>query len=483
MNTPQKIFAVLSVAAFTMIISADDYTGTQQLFYSPAGAYCGDPFPYFNPVAGDFKILYLQDYRPNPPYTFHPVWCADTPDALSYTAARELIPCGDASSNDAAIGTGSTILHDGIYHTFFTAHNRRGESVMVATSPDFVKWTKDSIFELDGAGKYDKRDYRDPCVITDENGKYHLFISTRLDGQGVIADYVSADLRNWIDNGVFLTMREGRFYECPDLFRMGEWWYLIFSEQNNDVRRLQYLKGRTRDELKSARHDDNGNSLDGRGLYAGKTASNGRNRYLWGWCGTRRNGFNCNAYEWAGNLVAHRIVRHPDGSLSLGEIPGIPDTMPEVSSIPDFTVAEGQTRRFLPLSGMDRISCSVHSDSCFGLSLCRDDAVNDYYSIIIHPEDGDMRKINFEHRVDDIHYYLDHSDSPLFPVPADGNYDITLVIDHSVLVLYINDNVAYTNRCYGMTGNGWSIDAYEGDITVTGIEIRTPPTHSSLAKR
>ena len=46
----------------------------QDIFYKPAVGYVGDPMPFYDPVAKDFKIMYLQDYRPNQPYTYHPIW-------------------------------------------------------------------------------------------------------------------------------------------------------------------------------------------------------------------------------------------------------------------------------------------------------------------------------------------------------------------------------------------------------------------------
>ena len=46
----------------------------QDIYYKPAVGFVGDPMPFYDPVAGDFKILYLQDYRPNQAVTYHPIW-------------------------------------------------------------------------------------------------------------------------------------------------------------------------------------------------------------------------------------------------------------------------------------------------------------------------------------------------------------------------------------------------------------------------
>ena len=39
------------------------------------------------------------------------------------------------------------------------------------------------------------------------------------------------------------------------------------------------------------------------------------------------------------------------------------------------------------------------------------------------------------------------------------------------MVMYINDNVCYTNRIYGITKNCWSINNYGGTITVSDVEV------------
>ena len=98
-----------------------------------------------------------------------------------------------------------------------------------------------------------------------------------------------------------MTMMWDRFYECPDVFKMGDWWYLVYSEQASFMRKVQYFKGKTLEELKATTANDAGiwpdnreGMLDSRAFYAGKTASDGTNRYIWGWCPTRAGNDNGN---------------------------------------------------------------------------------------------------------------------------------------------------------------------------------------------
>ena len=117
---------------------------------------------------------------------------------------------------------------------------------MLATSPDFKTWTKNRTFYLQGGDYgYDVKNFRDPFVFKGDDGKYHMIISTLKNGKGSLAEFISDNLLDWQDNDVFMTMMWDRFYECPDIFKMGDWWYLIYSEKHSAIRKVQYFKGRT----------------------------------------------------------------------------------------------------------------------------------------------------------------------------------------------------------------------------------------------
>lgn len=53
---------------------------------------------------------------------------------------------------------------------------------------------------------YDKNDFRDPFLFQTEDGVYHMLIATRKNGKGHIAEFTSADLKEWESAGTFMTM-------------------------------------------------------------------------------------------------------------------------------------------------------------------------------------------------------------------------------------------------------------------------------------
>lgn len=498
------------------VLTQRDWSGTTNYFaptdenkadtyYKPYVGYVGDPMPFYDPVAGDFKVLYLQDYRPNPADTYHPIYGVSTKDAANYTSLGEVIPTGTAAEPDAAIGTGSTVYNeaDKLYYTFYTGHTSSREVVMYATSADFETWTKDRAFRLRGDDYgYAVNDFRDPFVFKGDDGKWHMLVSTKQSSKGVLAEFTSEDLKAWEHAGVFMTMMWNRFYECPDVFKMGDWWYLVYSEKHAAIRKVQYLKGRTLDELKATTANDAGiwpddheGFLDSRAFYAGKTASDGTNRYIWGWCPTRAGedntevGADPNEPEWAGNLVAHRLIQHEDGTLTLGSVPGIDAKYTRqgearVMAKSDEGVAESNGTYtltgdaytlFTRLNTHNRISFTVKTatqDDKFGISLCRGTDSGKYYSIIVNPEGSGRRKINFEEEGPEGKGFIAGIDGYQFNAPADNTYRVTVYTDNSVCVVYINDNVAYTNRIYGNQKNCWSINSYGGTIEVSDVDVK-----------
>ena len=418
----------------TYFQSADEHGFS--MYYKPQVGFVGDPMPFYDPVAKDFKVMYLQDYRPNPEATYHPIFGVATKDGATYESLGELIPCGGRDEQDAAIGTGGTIYNptDKLYYTFYTGNkfkpssDQNAQVVMVATSPDFKTWTKNRTFYLKGdTYGYDKNDFRDPFLFQTEDGVYHMLIATRKNGKGHIAEFTSTDLKEWASAGTFMTMMWDRFYECPDVFKMGDWWYLVYSEQASFMRKVQYFKGRTLEELKATTANDAGiwpdnreGMLDSRAFYAGKTASDGTNRYIWGWCPTRAGNDNGNVGdvepEWAGNLVAQRLIQHEDGT--------------------------------------------------FGISFVRGTDSKSWYSIHVNADEG---KANFEKDGDNAKYLFDNK----FNIPADHEYRVTIYSDQSVCVTYINDQLSFTNRIYQMQKNPWALCCYKGEITVSDIQVST----------
>ena len=491
---------------------------TSNTYYSPYAGFVGDVMPFFDPVQKDFKILYLQEYRPNTPDTYHPIWGVTSSDAATYTSMGEVLPTGSKNEQDAAIGTGCVVYNDAdhLYYIFYTGNYPLAkatdcrEVVMYATSPDFKTWTKNELFRLRGIDNgYSRTDFRDPCVWKDGD-TWHMIVSTYQGISGVLAEYTSPDLKEWTHQGVFSKMvfNGDRFMECADVFQIGEWWYIVYSDMASYERRVHYIKGKTIEELKTRianpgwPADGREDALDSRAFYAGKTATDGTNRYIWGWCPTRAGKDNTKANndngepDWAGSMVVHRVIQNEDGSLALVEVPSIRNKYNQVQTVKKMaefgdegnitTIDGGYNMKayssilFNTLGYHNHLSMTVttkNETDGFGISFARGTDYEKYYSVMVRQDRNPDKKPlrNHTHQIyfeeENGVYNIAGAESYPFPTPDDYTYHIDIYTDNSVLVMYINGNVCYTNRIYCIQRNCWSVNSYNGEITVSDIAL------------
>ena len=505
---------------------AKDWNGTTTFFaptdaqgfdtyYTPAVGRVGDPMPFYDQKSGEFKVLYLQEFINNMTYRFHPIWAVSTSDGANYESLGELIPFGaNDYQQDAALGTGCAFEKDGTYYIYYTGHNgncKNREVVMRATSTDFATWTKDELWTLNGPDfGYSSNDFRDPQIFVADDGLWHMVIASKLK----FAEFKSADLKTWEHVGQF-PMIWDRMCECPDIFKMGDYWYLVYSEgyRASWSRKVKYMMAPTFEALKACFNDPGANwpkdghegVLDSRAFYAGKTASNGTDRYIWGWCpyrtGATIHDKNINVGaggepNWSGALVCHKIIQHADGTLTLGAVPAM---AAKYSKTADASVVASNGYNGGTLSGNDayvlysrlgtcnHISFTVKTSNNwdkFGISFVRSTDPEFYYTLVVNPENENSRKINFEqegYRLQkdnegkEVKVYgkgfIEGIDGYWFARPADNTYHIDIYTDNSVVVTYINDVCAYTQRIYGIQKNCWSINNYGGSITVSDVKV------------
>ena len=498
-------------------------SNAQQTYYNPQIGRCGDPMPLHDQNTGDFKVLYLQEYVNNGP-TYHPFWAVATNDGANYRSLGEILPTGSSVMDaDAALGTGCAVYSEAEkqYYIYYTGHafisGSQREVVMRATSPDFKTWTKDYQWTLKGSDYNTTTDFRDPQVFKADDGLWHMVIAGKLK----FLDFQSADLKNWEYVGQF-NMVWDRMCECPDIFKMGDWWYFIYSEgyRTDWSRKVKYMMAKSFQGLKDCFSDPGAHwpqdgkegVLDTRAFYAGKTASNGTDRFIWGWTPYRsgadihEKNINVGAGDgnepnWSGALVCHKLIQHADGTLSMGAVPAM---AAKYGNPQEAKVMASNGYDNGKLSGDDayvlysrlgtcnhisfKVTTSNNKDK-FGVSFVRSTDPDYYYTLVVNPEEENARKVNFEQEgyriveewseeeqkmVEKKVYgkgFIEGADGYGFYRPENNEYNIDIYTDNSVLVMYINDIVCCTHRIYGIQKNCWSINNYGGNITISDLKI------------
>ena len=303
------------------------------LYPSPEGGYVGDVMPFVTDD-GTLEIYYLCETDTNG-QGYHPIWKYSTKDLCSYKDHGMVLNYGTGADPDPALGTGSVMQdQEGLYHLFYTGHNDNGnggkgkECVMHASSTDRENWVKDEEPVFFAPEGYSKDDFRDPEVFWVERDQcYWLLIAGREETLGgVVVKYTSKDLKNWEFVGPFFAPMAQYMLECPDLFNIGNKWYLTYSW---DCVTYYAMSDSMDGPFVPARD----NVLDGQGLtegngfvfYAAKTAQFNGKTYLCGWHGRAGLVGDSGIYQWAGNVMNHELVQLADGRLGV-KAPEVFDT-------------------------------------------------------------------------------------------------------------------------------------------------------------
>jgi beta-fructofuranosidase len=503
----------------------DAADGTRDFFYRPKHAWAGDFIPFYH--EGEFRVFFEPSWR-DPAYlpegeslywpcSWHQI---STKDFVHFTEFGRSLAPGTRAQQDLGCFSGSVIDVEGQYHIFYAGNNRYfpsegkpGNGVMHAVSDDLLRWTKlpqDTFYAAPAL--YDSNDWRDPFVFWNEEAKqYWMLVVAQLKTgpprrRGCSALCTSADLKNWKICEPFWSPGLYVDHECPDLFKAGDWWYLLFSEYSEE-HRTHYRMSRS---LKGPWITPDNDSFDGRAFYAAKTASDGRRRFLFGWNPTRYDKIDylrwnldagytpCKPYpdnlmigpsgwDWGGNLVVHELVQESDGTLSVK----VPDTIGRAFSkslpwkLPSGTGAVEGLEGGVSLRDLDGFACSaigVMPTQCkievtvnfergthgCGLMLHVSEDLDSAYYIRLEPL---RNRLVFDSwpRSGDIPFEVG-LERPL-ELPAGKGIDLEVFVDDTICVVYAGKKVAMNARLYDLKKGSWGPFVKEGAAKFQNLRI------------
>ncbi|MDD3211746.1 glycoside hydrolase family 32 protein [Bacteroides graminisolvens] len=480
-------------------------TAAYQTFYKPVNADVGDPMPYYDETDQMFYIYFLIGNFSG--YSRGGIYLTKTKDFAKFqnTASTQIL-VGNDGDRDEGIGTGCCIKKDNAFHFFYTGFNDGMYKQMVtkATTNDLTKtWYKVKSLAVNAPTGYEKNEFRDPCVYWDDTrNKYVMLVGSSSSGKAAIARFQSDDLTQWESiEGIkavaenpqkFEMETDTKITECPDIFKMGNKWYLVFSRINRDEHRKTFYRMADNpdgpwkicgDRAQNNHHE----TFDGLWLYAAKTVSDGTTRYLSGWAsaGQERQASN-GELSWGGMLVTHKLVQQTDGKL----YPVIPDAVDakfskevtykdiktdgNVSGNSDsFTVSNGKVvfnRNASSVKIQLKID-AVQATKDFGIAFGAHNNQADAYHITFD--------LTSDNRYGQPSLFLYHKGKELnfTPLIVAGNkqYEVTIIIERQVCTMYVNDNVAFTNHISNMEQNPWMIFSNEGIAKFNNIKIYRLP--------
>jgi len=289
--------------------------------YKPEDGYFGDPIPFF--WNGVYHLFYLK--APLEPKRhgadFSCYEHISTTDFLQWKEHPVVIEPKDNSPDAMGCWTGSIIEKDGLFYLFYTGHNGRHptepQTVCVATSRDLDHWEKGerNPILLPNPRIYNIKHWRDPFVFWSEEEHCYLMSLTTVLKKGchwkggALVVCRSNDLIAWKPGEVFYYPGNHGFPECSDIFKIGNYWYLVCSIFDKTCYRVG---DSPLGPWRAARTE----SFDGVLNYAAKTISDGENRYAIGWIRTKSQLKDGGAWEWGGHMSFPRqLVQDSDGTL------------------------------------------------------------------------------------------------------------------------------------------------------------------------
>ena len=468
-------------------------------FFKPANAETGDPMPFYDEQEKMFYIYFLLGNFSG--YSKGGVYLTKTKDFAQFQPVSAQILTGTQSDKDTHIGTGSCIKKDDTYHFFYTGFNDGPNPSIVtkATAGSLSdSWIKVPSLAINAPIGYEKGEFRDPHVYWDDTrNQYVMLVGSRNEGKSAIARFQSEDLIDWVPiKGILSTTSEnpGKFEietdtwipECPDIFKIGNYWYMSFSRLDRDDHRKTFYRiadnpdGPWRKAEDASGHHE---TFDGLYMYAAKTVSDGENRYISGWASSGQERQSNGELHWGGMLITHKLTQQPNGKL----YPSIPDGVNNkftkttvLNAIKKEGQASGEKDKFTLSNRGEVVFNRTAASAKIEMKIDASNAIKSFgIAFGAHEKQSDVFKLSFDLSNNNkyntpaifmYHHNKEYNFTPLI-VPADKKFYIKVVVERQVCVLYVNDNVAFTNHISNMENNPWMIFSENEKVTFSDIRV------------
>jgi len=496
----RRQFTLATTATLPLIARravTDSAAPQRDFFYKPLNAWAADFIPFY--WQGQFDLFYLLDWRDKANQGDGTPWhLVTTRDFVHFEEHGEMLPRGGHDDQDLWVFTGSVIQAEGKFHIYYTGHNsyykvkyQPQEAIMHAVSDDLLTWRKVSGERFFAPGdRYEKDDWRDSFVFwNNDEQEYWMLLAARLKSgpsrrRGCTALAVSKDLKSWSVREPFWTPGLYYTHECPDLFRMGDWWYLVYSTfTERSVTHYRMARG-----LQGPWLAPENDTFDGCAFYAAKTASDGNRRFIFGWNPTRTDSKDERSWNWGGNLVVHELLQENDGSLYVRPPQSITAAFSQRESVslqPAVGTPAQITGQTAVLSGTDSFAaasagplpsrCMIqaslefgpHTRGC-GLALHMSDDFDTGYYVRLEPG---RNRLVFDPwpRPGDVPFMVE-LERPITLQPG-VPVNLTLLTDDTAFTVYANDKIAMSGRMYNHKAGNWGVFASEGSATFRNLSL------------
>jgi beta-fructofuranosidase len=456
-----------------------------QLYYQPKGYWFGDCMPFYHDRK--FYLYHQRDTRNPGPFGESFGWAlACTTDFVHYQDLGESLQKGGDDAQDQFIFAGSLFEANGQFYAMYTGYNREypkqgkaSQVLMIATSTDLISWNKTSEKLVVPQPGYDPSEWRDPYVFWNEAAQQYVMIlgARKLDGKkmrtGRTVSFTSTDLKNWDFKGDFWAPNLFYMHEMPDIFKIGDTWYLLTTEYSDKSKTIYRMSNSLHGPWKAPLDD----AFDGRAYYAARSYSDGQKRYLFGWVPTKDNEDDLGNWQWGGTLVVHEVYQREDGTLGVKAPEGVANAFARkeslISTAMTLSSQDSCAETYLSQNTGDLFKCEANLEfsaetRSFGIRLFEDDATGDAYEFIF--QIGENR-VSFD-RTPNLPWfrYMNKGLERPLRLEANRQYTIQIIADDTIATLYV-DGVALNTRMYAKAGQALAIFVVDGQLRLESAVI------------
>lgn len=469
------------------------------LHFSSDSGWFGDPMPLWHD--GIYHIYYTKRFPAASQNEKDIIGWGHiaSPDLLHWTEYPDPFVPGEP---DTPFNTGCVYYGKGRFHAFFAGKDAHGGHVMLhAESEDGIVFGKASVILPNPPLPYRSNNaYRDPIVVWDEDtAEYRMFFCCRTtdsaDGisvySGTVAQAVSPDLMHWEYLHPLSISGIASSMECPDIFRDGDNWVLLYYWHETRFRHSTAIDGPyERARVLSPDHFD---------FMAARQMYDGRNRYLIGWL--PRRDCDCGERIWGGHMLFPReLTIDSDGNprtrfsrvlWKLFSVPyALPDPQPDLQAQAEGAYMPGKDGFTLSApTGGAMVYYSALPEPCamrFTLSLSSQNGMlilflacgtaygetvlDTGYLLIFDAAEGMIRLRR--------HYMWDQRpDIAVIPWQYTPGtvYPVELIMDNGILEVGVNNSETLVSRLLNYAPGGLAISVQDACAVISGMAVYTVP--------
>ena len=478
----KKVFVLwlsLLLTASAPVFAASGYDPTRQpdymQYFTPRGGqyFVGDCIPFFHD--GTYYLYWLLDEG------HHSAlgglgghqWCVSTTTDLIHWQHHP-IAIGIDEEWEKSICTGSVVEHDGQFYAFYATrlidNGNVCERLSYAISPDALNYTKQQPNPFfTSADGYSQRNFRDPKVSIDDDGVFHLFVSsekTSGDGpRGCLVHMTSTDLKEWQVLGTVIDGL-GAVPECPDYFRWNDWYYLIFGQGLDTY----YVKSKS---PYGPWEWPETQALKEQWVNVAKTAAfNGDRRIVAGWIASRSDGRDTGSEVFGGSVVLRETYQLPNGDLATKfpseVVPKAEASQPATVTAASLATADGASAT-LQANGR-AYATDIPRNCIITMDIEADDNCTDYGLRLRSGDKGDNGYVlSFQPKNSVVK--LAHDASIDKVADLNKKITVTVVMKDEIIDVDIDHRRCLVNRLPDQNGSYLWLYSTGGSVKVSNIQV------------